>query len=133
MIKQYGYKKDIENNGLDILSEEGTEWLEDHVVRVLLNTDWIQETYTYEDCLNELNLWMDKNIKITHVMSDDGFYCNYTSNVINMEDECWMKRSVHKGSLILIAQRALGSKGLRFISDYKSNHSLLNSNRRGKR
>jgi hypothetical protein len=129
MIKQYGYKRNIENCGLDRLSEDGTEWLEDHVIHPLLNTDFIQESCSYEDCLLELDLWINKNIKVTHIMNDDGFYCNYTSNVINMEDECFIKNYIHKGSLINIAQRALGSKGLRFISDYRANHSL--TNRRG--
>ena len=131
MIKQYGYKRNIENCGLDKLSEEGTEWLEDHVIHPLLNTDFIQESSSYKDCIQELDLWIDKNIKVTHVMNDDGFYSNYTSNVINMEDECLMKNCVHKGSLFRIAQYALGSKGLRFISDHKTNHSLIN--KRGKR
>lgn len=91
--------------GLDELSKNsGQICLDNYLVYVSLNTDWISKTFTYDQALDELDLFIDKKIKVKHKIDDDGFYCNCLSNDINMDDVTWMKRFTYKGSLIYSGQ-----------------------------
>ena len=120
MVKIYGFRRQVINNGLDKISEHASDiFIEEYVKHTTLDTDWISKNYSYKDALECFNVWIDKKIKLKHMLDDDGFYCGYFSNDINLEDES-MK------SLSSLRRQSRYPRGLSRRSNIKSNFSLTN-------
>lgn len=93
MIKVNGIHRYVANNGLDELSNTIDDaYLEYFQKNISINSDYITEGFSFEDALYKLGVWLNKRIKIKHMLDDDNHYCNYLDNDINLEDESTMKR-----------------------------------------
>ena len=122
MVKIYGFRRQVLGNGLDKLSEHSSDiYIGEYIKYVTMDTDWISENYSYKDALECFNVWIDKKIKLKHMLDDDGFYCGYFSNDINLEDESM--KSFYRSSL---REASRYPRGLSRRSNIKSNFSLTN-------
>lgn len=79
------------NISLNRLSKCGLSYAE-HIKVIHLNTGWLNDYFTMEEALNELNIWINKKIKVKHMLDDDNNFCNYMDNDINMDDESFVAR-----------------------------------------